>query len=114
MRQFSILISLIILLFFLHGCGYREGVLEPDRQSYLWFSGDTSGAQVIIDENITFTLNETDNPVDKTGTQKTGKGRILYSVKPGKHEIIIKKDGNIIVHRVLLIDEGITKEVHVP
>lgn len=114
MRQLSILFIVIISFIFVHGCGYKEGVVEPDRQSYMRFTGNTSGAVVIVDDNVPFTLGEPDNAEGKAGTQKAGKGRMLYSIKPGKHEVVIKKDGSIVVHRVLLVDKGVTKEVHVP
>ena len=114
MRKWIVLVVAATISLFSTGCGYKEGVIEPDRQSYIWFSGQTGGAVAIIDDNAPFTLGQTQNAGSKTGTRATGEGRTLYRVAPGKHEIIVKKGGEVVVHRVLMIGTGATREVFVP
>jgi hypothetical protein len=50
----------------------------------------------------------------ETGERVSKQGRTLYQVKPGKHDIVVKKDGQVVVHRNLMIGAGATKEVRVP
>ena len=94
--------------------GYQEGIREPDRQSYIWFTGETKGAVAIIDDNKPFKVDQAYNENIETGEKEPRQGRTLYQVKPGKHEIKVKKDGQLVVHRVLMIGAGATKEVRVP
>ena len=114
MRKWIVLFVAIMISLFSTGCGYKEGVIEPDRQSYIWFNGNTNGAVVTIDDNAPFTLDQSQNAGSETGTRATGEGRMLYRVTPGKHEIVVKKGGKVVVHRVLMIGTGATREVLVP
>jgi hypothetical protein len=96
------------------GCGYQEGIRQPDRQSYIWFSGETIDAVAIIDDNEPFKVEQTSYVDSETGERVSKQGRRLYQVKPGKHEIVVKKGGQVVVHRDLMIGAGATKEVRVP
>lgn len=114
MRKWIILAMAVTIVPLAAGCGYKEGIIEPDRQSYIWFSGKTNGAVAIVDDNEPFNLDQSDNTNNKTGVKATGKRRMLYQIKPGKHEIVVKKGGEVVVHRTLMIGTGATKEVNVP
>lgn len=92
---------LVFLFTFMSGCGYKEGVQSEERVSYLYFSGSAKGAVVYIDDLPTFT-------VEKLGPDET------YKVAPGKHLIIVKRDGVVLVERVLMLGDGIAKEIYVP
>ena len=92
---------LVLLFTFMSGCGYKEGVQSEERVSYLYFSGNAKGAIVHIDESPAFT-------VEKLGPDEQ------YKVAPGKHMIIVKKDGQILVQRTLMLGDGIAKEIYVP
>jgi hypothetical protein len=81
------------------GCGLTEGVLQKDPRSYLVFTGDTRDATVYIDDLA---------PVDLDGSQAH------YEVSPGKHTVLIKKSGEEVVNRTVLLGSGITKEIQVP
>jgi len=94
-------ILLISVLTLMSGCGYKEGVQSEERVSYLYFSGSAKGAVVYIDDLPTFT-------VEKLGPDE------VYKVAPGKHLIIVKKDGEVLVHRTLLLADGVAKEIYVP
>ena len=109
MKKITVIFVIFGLLIF-QSCGYREGISQPDKQSYIWFSGNTQGAIAVVDGNE-------ESKVDLTnsgGEKSTKERKILYAVKPGKHEIMIKKNGEVVVHRVIMIDSGATKEVRVP
>ena len=114
MRKWVVLTMAVVAVFVLAGCGYQEGIRQPDRQSYIWFSGETKEAVAIIDDNEPFQVEQTSYVDSKTGEGVSKQGRTLYQVKPGKHEIVVKKDGQVVVHRDLMIGAGATKEVHVP
>lgn len=114
MRKWVVLTVAVVAVFVLAGCGYQEGIRQPDRQSYIWFSGETKEAVAIIDDNEPFKVEQTSYVDSETGEGVSKQGRTLYQVKPGKHEIVVKKDGQVVVHRDLMIGAGATKEVHVP
>jgi len=83
------------------GCGYKEGVKIEEQASYLYFTGNAKGAEVTIDGASSFII-------EKGGTEEH------YKVAPGKHTIVIKKDGNVIVNRSLLVGDGLAREINVP
>lgn len=76
-----------------------EGSTEP--VSYLYFSGDITGAQVSVSDAPAFL-------VTKTGIKN------LYKVTPGKHIITITKNGKVVVKRNVLLGDGLEKEIHIP
>ncbi len=92
---------LVILAFFhLVGCGYKEGTLVKDSVSYLWFTGNIAQANVTIDDRKPFELGK--------------EGLVHYQIPPGKHRIIVKKGGEVVVDRILIIGNEITKEIQIP
>jgi hypothetical protein len=94
--------TLLVILVCLHlaGCGYREGTLVKDPVSYLWFTGNISQANVIIDDKKPFELEK--------------EGLVYYQIPPGKHRIIVKKGGGVVVDRILIIGNEITQEIKIP
>lgn len=112
MKNLVILTAVVAAVFVLVGCGYQEGIRQPDRQSYIWFSGETKDAVAIIDDNEPFKVKHPSSFDSETWEKESG--RTLYQVKPGKHEIVVKKDGQIVVRRYLIIGAGATKEVQIP
>ena len=106
MRKLVIFSLAVAVLLIVVGCGYREGTRQPDNQSYIWFSGNTDGAVAIID-------GDESSKVDLT-YYTNGSGKTLYEVKHGKHEVMVKRNGVVVVHRIFMISSGATKEVRVP
>lgn len=94
------LVLFLILSVAFVGCGYTEGIVQKSPKSYLWFTGKTQNAFAFIDDREPF---EVDN-------RKT----THFQIAPGKHKIIVKKNDQIVVNRVLLIGDGMTKEIQVP
>ena len=114
MRKYIILtISALALLSFIN-CGYQEGIRQTDKQSYLWFNGQTKSAVAIVDNLSQFKLEESYYIDSETGQKVSRDGKIFYQVKPGRHEIIVKKNGQVVVHRVVMIGSGEIKEIMVP
>ncbi len=95
----KLLLTVLALLNFA-GCGYREGTLVKDPVSYLWFTGNITQANVIIDDKKPFEL--------------TKEGLVYYQITPGTHRIIVKKGEEVVVDRVLIIGNETTKEIQIP
>ena len=96
------ILLVMIALCYLSGCGYKEGVLVKDPVSYLWFTGNVAQATVMIDDQKSFAID------------KGKEGLVYYQIPPGTHRIIVKKDGAVVVDRVLLIGNGTIKEIQIP
>ena len=93
----------LVLLILSVGCGgIKEGVVQKEPTSFLWFTGNTQNAIVYIDDLAPITLNE------QIGSQ------VHYKISPGKHIIIVKKSGKEVVNRNVLLGNGITKEIQIP
>ena len=114
MRKWIILIIAVITVLSIINCGYQEGIRETDRQSYIWFSGQTKDAIAIVDNGAPFKLEQTNYIDGETGQKVNNDGKMLYQVKPGKHEILVKKNEQVVVHRNIMIGTGATKEIRVP
>lgn len=95
MKKSITFIGILILT----GCGYKEGVVSANQESYLYFTGNTKDAQVSIDQGAKF------NIINGKNNQ--------YSLKPGKHTVEVYKNGSIIVKRKIFISDGNSKEIEV-
>ncbi|MCJ8350830.1 hypothetical protein [Moritella sp.] len=95
--------NIIVLLFItvITACGYNSGTSTSEPIAYLYFTGEAQGAQVYIDDLTPFTIN-------KTGFKNQ------YQVMPGKHLVVIKREGKVLVNRNVLLGDGHEKEFHVP
>ncbi|PCI52252.1 MAG: hypothetical protein COB45_13620 [Gammaproteobacteria bacterium] len=80
---------------------YSSGQTTAEPVSYLYFSGDIIGAEVSIDGAPSFV-------VTKAGPKQQ------YKVTPGKHTIIVTKQGNMVVQRNVLLGDGHEKEINIP
>jgi len=98
MRNIISIIGLVMLIF-LSGCGYKEGVAIATQKSYLYFTGNINNTMVSMDNGAKFSV-------------KSGKNN-QYSVKPGKHLVEVYKDDNLIIKREIFISDGIAKEIEV-
>ena len=98
MRNFLIVAGLLSVLLF-SGCGYKEGVSTGKKMSFLYFSGNTENISVSVDDGEQFTvLPGIDNQ---------------YEVLPGKHKIVVYRQGAVIVEREVYLGDGISKEIGV-
>ena len=104
----------VVLLALFSGCGLKEGVVQTDTKSFLWFTGDTQNAEVFIDDLDTIVLDAVGvGDVDQRGKNKK-EDKVYYEISPGKHTIIVKKSGEVVVHRNVLIGNGLIKEIRIP
>jgi hypothetical protein len=95
---------LLIGMLLLGGCGLTEGVVQKEQNSFLRFTGNTQKAVVFIDDLAPFKL-------DNQGSKNSN---ITYEVASGKRSIIVKKMGIEVVNRIVLLGDGITKEIQIP
>ncbi|MDD5168675.1 MAG: hypothetical protein PHN75_07650 [Syntrophales bacterium] len=102
------LMILGLLLFWIIGCGYYEGVVQPTPISFLSFLGNTSGAVATIDDVTTINLDK-----GLSGNDKEGKV-ILLQITPGRHKVVVTRMGQEVVNRVIIVGDGATKEIQVP
>lgn len=96
----------LILLGICAGCGLKEGVIQKDTKSFLWFTGHTKNAEVYIDDLNPIMLNKMNSSVSDK--------KVYYEISPGKHTIVVKKSGEEVVNRNVLLGNGITKEIKIP
>ncbi len=86
---------------FITSCGYNSGVRSTEPASYLYFTGNPQGVSVIVGDSPAFIVSEF-GPGNK------------YQVSPGKHKIIIRKAGKVIIKREVLLGDGHSKEFFIP
>ena len=96
------------------GCGLKEGVVQKEAKSYLWFTGNTEGALVYIDDLKPIELGKNYYIDSETGEKTEKNKEIHYELTPGKHRVIVKKMGTKIVNRIVLLGNGIVKEIEIP
>ena len=92
----------------LGACGYQEGVIQKAEMSYLKFIGNWANAVVQIDEMPPFELKPSPNSTNPTLLNT------LHQVSPGRHRIVVTRGGNVLVDRVVLLDNHATMEVQIP
>lgn len=84
------------------GCTiHQEGVIQKADLSYIMFKGNVKEVTVKIDNNNPFQIEGAEN-------------RTLYQLRPGKHIIKVFRNGELIVNRILFLDNQTTTEVLVP
>lgn len=83
------------------GCGYKEGVKIEDQKAYLYFTGNTAGAEIIVDGTSFILGNEI--TIDD-----------LFQIAPGQRSIEVKQNGETVIKRKIYVSEGISKEIQIP
>lgn len=80
---------------------YSSGKITAEPVSYIYFSGNITDAEVSIDGAPSFL-------VIKAGPKQQ------YKVTPGKHTIIVTKQGKVVVKRNVLLGDDHEKEINIP
>jgi len=115
MKKLAPIMALLLALFslVLGGCSGRESTLSPDQNAYVWFTGDAKGVTATIDGQgpIALTPNYT---TDANGQRKGRLSEVHYEIEPGKHTIKLFRGGMLILERVVLIGNHMTKEIQIP
>jgi hypothetical protein len=105
----------VILLFLgimvLYACGYQEGIIQKGEKSFIKFSGNWKNISVQIDDMDRFVLKSGSDSEQSSGDDNNNK---LFQISPGKHSIKVFRDGNLVVNRILLLDNQTTTEVIIP
>ena len=96
---------LFLVLFFI-GCAYNSGVIQRAEKSYFQFSGDSEDISIVIDESSPFLLKEKGLVIDKR--------HIIYEVSNGKHRLKIYRNNQIILDRVVFLEDQATMEILIP
>lgn len=104
----------LVLLLLCGGCGLTEGVVQKEQQSFLRFTGDTTNTIVYIDDLAPLILNELNSSAAEESGKSAKSRKIHYKIAPGRHTIVVKKAGNEVVNRNILLGDGITKEIEIP
>ncbi|PIQ95036.1 MAG: hypothetical protein CO148_09135 [Nitrospirae bacterium CG_4_9_14_3_um_filter_41_27] len=99
-------ILLLLGILILHACGYQEGIVQKEGKSFIKFAGNLENVSVQIDDMNQFVL--------KSGSKSGADDNKLYQVSQGKHSIKVYRDGNLIVNRILFLDNQATAEVIIP
>ena len=103
------IILLLLGILILHACGYQEGIVQKGEKSFIKFTGNRTNVSVQIDDMNQFVL------TSGTDSEKSsGNDNKLYQVSPGKHSIKVHRDGELIVNRILFLDNQTTTEVIIP
>lgn len=100
----NILCLLIVLL--LGGCvkGVKTEVVHKEEFSYLKFTGSLDSALVVID----------DGKYNFNFSESKSKRETLYKVDNGKHRIQVYKNNNLIIDRLIFLENHVTTEVNIP
>jgi hypothetical protein len=92
-------ISILIIMVLIVGCGgYNTGINHKAEKGFIKFSGNTLDIKVSIDSGPQFTI---DVEVDQ------------YELMPGKHSVQVFRNNQLIVDRIIIIDNQTTFELEV-
>ena len=91
------IISIVFLMFV--GCAYNTGTVQRAEKSYLQFLGNTEGVSVMIDYDA-FGLSTDEDA--------------LYQLNPGKHTLKIHRNNNLIIDRIIFLEDHGTMEIIIP
>ena len=91
-------------------CGYQEGAIQRAERSYLKFSGNVGNAIARVDDGPPFVL----LPGDVTQADGQSVPGTLYQVPPGRHRVTVTREGQVVVDRILMLNDKTTMEVPVP
>lgn len=113
-QKLAFIILGLFIFFLCMGCGLKEGVVQKEAKSYLWFTGNTEDALVYIDDLNPMELEKNYYTNSETGEKIKRDKKIHYKLTPGKHRIIVKRMGEEVVNRIVLLGSGIIKEIEIP
>jgi len=103
-QRFPAVVLALLIAILATGCfRTRTEATQVDAVARFMFTGNTSDAMV--------TLNQNGRPIWEDLPVREGK---RYEIKPGTYELIVSRDGDLVVHRTLFVDQGKTVEVRIP
>ena len=94
------LVSFVLALFLISCGGYNTAVVQKSEKGFLKFIGNLDRVKIVVDDGASFSP-------DKEKDQ-------VFQVQPGRHEIRIYRDEQLIVDRVVIVDSQTTTEIEIP
>ncbi len=96
MAKFLILLLLGALLIF--ACGHQEGIIQKAEKSFIFFSGNLENVVIHIDKREPFAPSY---------------GR-HYEMLPGKHTFMAYRGGNLLLNKIVILENQVTMEIRIP
>lgn len=96
------IIVIIFISMLIYACGYREGIIQKADKSFLMFNGSLKNVSVQIDDAKPFIL------------ERTSSNKKSYQISPGKHTLKVYRNGELLINRVLFLENQATMEVQIP
>jgi len=103
-RWFAALLSCLVLA----ACGYHEGIVQKSDKSFIKFTGNIKNATAQIDDGQAFSIEQ-----PATGEEPIWRNTV-YQVPPGKHIVKVSRNGQVVVERIIILDNQTTREVEIP
>ena len=94
-RLFLVLLTLSLVF----ACHYQSGIVQRAEKGFIKFTGNIENVSVQIDDAAPFTISDENK---------------LYQVSPGRHTVKAYRNQNLVVDRVLIIDNETTTEIVIP
>ncbi len=92
------LILLLLGALFIFACGHQEGIIQKAEKSLIFFSGNLENVKIQIDETEPF-------------TPSYGKH---YHMLPGRHTLMAYRDGNLLLNKIIVLENQVTMEIRIP
>lgn len=100
--KLKIFIAVMFISTLLTGCGgVKTAVVSEAKQSYIFFNGNVEGAEYSINKGSWYKI------------LKTGENE-LYPTEPGKKRLQVRKNGIVVVDKIILLGDTAAKEIKVP
>ncbi len=95
----TLLAALIFSVTLISCGGYTSGTIQKSEKGFLKFTGKTEAIMISVDAGTRFAY---DVKID------------LYEVKPGRHTVTVYRNNQIVVDRIVIVDNQTTFEIEVP
>jgi hypothetical protein len=92
-------LALLLFSLMLASCGGYTETIQKAEKGYLKFVGNTAETTITIDDGSAFSY----NPEIE-----------LYQVRPGRHIVKVFRNNQVIVNRIIIVENEITTEIIVP
>jgi hypothetical protein len=95
----KILLTVLATLMFVSCGGYNTATIQKSEKGFFKFTGNMEQVRIVIDESE---LSRSENK------------DAVYQVKPGNHKIRVFRNEQLVVDRILFVDDQATMEVEIP
>lgn len=95
----KILLAVLTTLVFVSCGGYNTATIQKSEKGFFKFTGKMEQVRIMIDDSE---LSRSENK------------DAVYQVRPGKHEVKVFRNEQLVVDRILFVDDQATMEVEIP